>query len=154
MSRERFQLSVSVFMLVRDDRRVLLLRRANTGWKDGFFSLPAGAHDGGETLAEAAARELREETGLQANAQDMELAHLMHCHSGDAGGEWMGAFFLASRWTGVPRITEQDKHDQLDWFSIDALPGNTIPYTRQGITLALQGVPYSTHGWSDITQGA
>jgi 8-oxo-dGTP pyrophosphatase MutT (NUDIX family) len=145
--RERFALSVSVFVIVRSADQVLLLRRANTGWKDGFFSLPAGRHDGAETLAAAAVRELREETSLHAEEHDMELVHLLHCNSGDSGGEWLGAFFEAKKWSGEPRLVENEKHDLLDWHSIGDLPSNTIPYTRQGIEFGLKQIPFSAYGW-------
>jgi 8-oxo-dGTP pyrophosphatase MutT (NUDIX family) len=41
--------NVSVFAIALRGSEVLLLRRARTGWKDGFYRLPAGGHDGGET---------------------------------------------------------------------------------------------------------
>jgi 8-oxo-dGTP diphosphatase len=126
---------------------VVLLRRANTGWKDGQWSLPAGAHDGGEALETAAARELREETGLVASAQDMKLVHLLHCHTGDGGAEWLGAFFLADRWSGSPAVMEPGKHDHLGWYALHALPADVISYTRQGLDRGLAGIPFSTHGW-------
>lgn len=93
-SKNRFGLSVSVFVIITRGHEVLLLRRSNTGWKDNFYSLPAGGHDGGETLAESASRELREETGLCAEPTGLRLAHLLHCYQGDGGTEWLGAFFL------------------------------------------------------------
>jgi hypothetical protein len=34
--RERFSLSVSVFIIGKDGEKILFLRRSNTGWKDGF----------------------------------------------------------------------------------------------------------------------
>jgi 8-oxo-dGTP diphosphatase len=146
-SSRRFDLNVSVFVVALRGTEVLLLRRANTGWKDGFYSLPAGGHDGGETLAHAAARELREETGLRAEPDRLKLAHLIHCRQGDSGSEWLGAFFVAEGWEGEPAIQEPDKHDALGWFAIDSLPDNTIPYTRQGLLFAREGVPFSTFGW-------
>src|SRR5688572_726195 len=58
--KERFRLSVSVFVIVLDEGRVLLLRRARTGWQDGCYSLPAGSVDGDEPLDLAAARARRD----------------------------------------------------------------------------------------------
>ena len=127
--RQRFSLSVSVFVIVRSDDKVLLLRRANTGWKDGCYSLPAGGHDGGEPLTVAAVRELEEETGLLANPDDLQLVHLLHCAAGDSGQEWLGAFFHAGCWSGTPVLREPDRHDRLGWYPLGDLPGDTIAYT-------------------------
>ena len=62
MSRERYNLSIAVFVLVLRGNEICMLRRANTGWMDGCYSLPAGGLEYGETLSCAAARELAEET--------------------------------------------------------------------------------------------
>ncbi|MFC4526327.1 NUDIX domain-containing protein [Dyella halodurans] len=145
--RQRFQLTTSVFVIVRKKSNVLLLRRSNTGWMDGFLSLPAGSHDGGEPLTVAAARELREETGLVASPETLRLAHLMHCRAGDSGAEWLGAFFFAERWAGTPELVENGKHDYLGWHDWAELPYDIIPYTAQGIRCAFEGVPYSDFGW-------
>ncbi|ENT2941487.1 NUDIX domain-containing protein [Klebsiella pneumoniae] len=64
MSRERYNLSIAVFVLVLRGNEICMLRRANTGWMDGCYSLPAGGLEYGETLSCAAARELAEETGI------------------------------------------------------------------------------------------
>lgn len=47
------------------ERRVLFVRRGNPPWQ-GFWSLPGGRIEKGETVAAAARRELGEETGLAA----------------------------------------------------------------------------------------
>jgi 8-oxo-dGTP pyrophosphatase MutT (NUDIX family) len=146
-TRKRYAMSVSVFVVVRHEEKVLLLRRARTGWKDGCWSFPAGAHDGGETLEQAAVRELREETGLDVSADDLRLIHLMHCRNGDDGGEWLGAFFLAERWAQSPVLGEPDKHDRIGWYPLHDLPAPMIAYAQQGLELGLGGQPFSTFGW-------
>jgi 8-oxo-dGTP pyrophosphatase MutT (NUDIX family) len=102
---------------------------------------------------DAAARELREETGLLVRPDALSLVHLLHCRQGDGGGEWLGAFFEAGAWAGTPSIQEPRKHDALGWFDIHALPADTIPYTRQGLVLAEARIAYSSFGW-DAVAGA
>jgi ADP-ribose pyrophosphatase YjhB (NUDIX family) len=60
---ERPFLAASVAVMRGD--AVLLIRRARPPL-DGLFSLPGGMVEPGETLAEAARRELREEVGVEA----------------------------------------------------------------------------------------
>lgn len=43
---ERHKVVPAVYAVFRDGDRLLLLRRANTGYYDGYYSLPAG-HVGG-----------------------------------------------------------------------------------------------------------
>ena len=58
----RLLLLPGVAAIVRDaEHRVLFIRRAD----NGEWGLPAGAIDPGETPADAVAREVREETGLE-----------------------------------------------------------------------------------------
>ena len=46
--KERFKLIPAVYLLLRRDEEVLLLRRANTGYQDGKYGLIAGHLDGDE----------------------------------------------------------------------------------------------------------
>jgi ADP-ribose pyrophosphatase YjhB (NUDIX family) len=52
---------------VLHEGRLLLVRRAD----DGLWALPGGITDPGETLAQTACRELREETGLDGRAVEL-----------------------------------------------------------------------------------
>ena len=65
--KERYRSLVAVYAMVVNDRKeILLLRRMNTGYRDGFYDMPAGHLEEGETLREGTIRELEEETGLKA----------------------------------------------------------------------------------------
>jgi 8-oxo-dGTP diphosphatase len=61
---------VGVGGVVIEDGRVLLIRRGSEPLK-GEWSIPGGTLELGETLREGAARELKEETGLEVSVLEM-----------------------------------------------------------------------------------
>lgn len=61
---------VSIGALVIENGRALLIRRGKEPLK-GEWSVPGGAVEVGETLAAAVKRELREETGLEAEVGEV-----------------------------------------------------------------------------------
>ena len=77
MIEERHHVFAAVYLFLKKDNEVLLQKRAN-GWMDGFYSLPAGHIDGGETIKTAMSRETLEETGLIIEEDNLEVVHVMH----------------------------------------------------------------------------
>ncbi len=65
--RATFPTTVHLFFI--RENQVLLIRRFNTGFADGQYSVPAGHLDGGETVIAAAMREAQEEVGVQLEPQ-------------------------------------------------------------------------------------
>ena len=140
MASERFKLIAAVYLLFRRDDEILLLLRANTGYEDGNYGLVSGHVDGDEPLAQAAAREAREEAGVKIDPHDLALRTVMHRRQDDERVEF---FFEPSRWRGEIRNMEPEKCAALSWFPIGALPDNTIPYIREAIARYREAVPYS-----------
>ena len=70
---------VAVLVMLWDADRILMSLRAGTGYADGCWSLVAGHLDGGETVTEAAAREVREEVGIQVTPSGVSLNDLYGC---------------------------------------------------------------------------
>ena len=145
MSAERYTLSVAVFILLRQDNEICMLKRSGTGWMDGYYSLPAGGLEDGETLSMAAARELKEETGVSIAPEKLQHAHTQHVRT--EGRSWIGHFFTGNTWTGKPRLAEPDKHSEIIWKHLTRLPEETVPYVRQAIEEINQQNPYSEYGW-------
>ena len=123
-----------------------MLRRFNTGYEDGNYSLVAGYVDGGETFREAMAREAYEEAGLRLEAERLNLVHCMHRNSDE---ERLSLFLEPQEWRGEPVNREPHLCDDLSWFPIHQRPANTIAYIETAIDLALDGRPYSEFGWSE-----
>ena len=55
---------VAVYLLLLREGHVLLLRRHNTGYEDGNYSVIAGHVDPGERVTQALVREAAEEAGI------------------------------------------------------------------------------------------
>jgi 8-oxo-dGTP pyrophosphatase MutT (NUDIX family) len=131
-------------LLIRDDR-ILLLRRRNTDYEDGKYSVIAGHMEDGETARESICREALEEAGIELAPDDLEFAHVVHRAD---RGQRVGFFFRALRWQREPRNLEPHKADDLRWFALDALPNDMVPYVRRAIEVWRAGQGYSESGWA------
>ena len=144
--KDRFRAIVSVYLVLLNEREeVLLLRRQNTGYKDGEFGLPAGHVDGEEELTRAMQREAHEEVGLELAHEDLQLAHVMHRFCGDH--ERLDFFFTCHRWQGEPTNCEKDKCAELRWVAMDHLPDDVIDYYQQAFQHIRRDEVYSAFGW-------
>lgn len=142
---DRFKLIASVYLLFRDGDQILLLKRQNTGYEDGKYGLVAGHVDGDELLTKAAAREAKEESGVDIAPEDMVLKTVMHRKQDD---ERIDFFFEPTTWTGELTNMEPNKCSELTWSPIDDLPDNIIPYIKQAIISAERGIFY-TEWWEE-----
>ena len=140
----RARFPATVHLLFLRENQILLLRRFNTGYRDGEYSVPAGHLDGNETVIAAAAREAEEETGVQIDADDILFSSVMHRTEDD---ERVDFFVRIAKWNGEPVNAEPDKCDELRWMSVNDLPLNTIPYVRQAIQNHLNRVRFDEFGW-------
>ncbi|HQU88425.1 MAG TPA: NUDIX domain-containing protein [Denitromonas sp.] len=123
---------------------VLLMRRANTGFFDGLFSLPGGHVEPGESIRMAAIREMAEELDVRLAAADLDLVGVVHRLSDTNRID----FFLRARhWLGEPRRAEPDKCDALGWYSPAALPDNTVAYIRGALGCSQDEPWVMEHGW-------
>jgi 8-oxo-dGTP diphosphatase len=140
--RSTFPVAIHLFFFCEE--KILLLRRFNTGYEDGKYSVVAGHLDAGETVTQAAIREANEEIGVILMPQDLQVVHVINRKSED---ERIDFFMRVKRWTGEIRNNEPDKCDQLAWFAVEALPTNIIPYVKHAIQSYNRGGYYSEFGW-------
>ena len=145
MAKERFKIIPATHLIFIKDGKVLLSRRFNTGWKDGFYSVVGGHLDGKETVLQATVREGKEEIGIDLKGEDLEFRHVIHRLSDVE--ERVDFFFLVKKYSGEIKNVEPDKCDDLSWFNLDKLPDNMVPYVRQAIESILKNIPFSQEGW-------
>lgn len=142
MEKERFTLRVAAYLILTKGNKVLLLRRFNTGWEDGKYTLISGHLDGGETVMQAMIREAKEEAGITINKKNLRVVHAMHRKAND-NQEYIDFFLIAEKWSGKPKITEPDKCDKMKWFPLKNLPNNLLLYVREAIKYYGKNISFS-----------
>jgi 8-oxo-dGTP diphosphatase len=124
---DRHKVIPAVFLIFPEDDKVLLIRRKGS-YADGWYGLPAGHADGGESAISAACREAKEEVGVDVEPADLRLVHTMHEQA--AGHERINLSFMVDAYHGKLRNMEPQKCDGLRWASPDKLPPKTVPQVR------------------------
>jgi ADP-ribose pyrophosphatase YjhB (NUDIX family) len=136
----------AVYLVLRNKGKTLLLKRQNTGYQDGKYSMIAGHVEEGEPLTKALIREAKEEANLTLRRKDLKLVHVMHRKSADY--ERIDFYFLAERWSGELRNMEPNKCSEIAWFS--KIPKNTIKNVRIALGHIDKGEFYSERDWLNI----
>ncbi len=113
----RPQLAVSAAIF--RDGKVLLVRRARSPGK-GFYSLPGGRVEFGESLHQALSREVDEETGLRIDI--VGLAGWREVLPAAGGGGHYLIMSFAARWRANEPVLN-DEHDDFKWLPA-AAPGD------------------------------
>ncbi|MDP2629793.1 MAG: NUDIX domain-containing protein [Candidatus Uhrbacteria bacterium] len=144
---ERFRSYIAAYLVLIKDGHILLLRRYNTGYQDGNYSLVAGHLDGGETTKQCIVREACEEAGITIFPEDLEVVHVMHQRASER--EYFDIFLWPKKWNGEIENKEPDKCDALAWYSLDNLPANIIPNVKFALENIEKNIHYSEFGWTD-----
>jgi 8-oxo-dGTP pyrophosphatase MutT (NUDIX family) len=142
---DRYRSCIDVHLILRAGDRVLLGERRNTGFCDGFFHLPSGHLEDGESAISALVREAEEEIGVVVEPADARFVHLMH-HRTNEGR--VALFFEVGRWRDEPENREPRKCAGLQWFPIGDLPVRITPYVNDALRNYAAGLGYSERGWS------
>jgi ADP-ribose pyrophosphatase YjhB (NUDIX family) len=107
---------VAVAVLLRENGRVLLVRRVNEPFR-GKWTLPAGFIDAGEDPRQAAERECLEETGLTVRAS--QVVDVIAGREHPRGADFV-IVFAAAILSGD--LQAGDDADRAEWFDANDLP--------------------------------
>ncbi len=116
---------MAVYLILKQEGKVLLLQRRNTGYEDGKYGLVAGHVDFPESVFEAMIREAYEESDISIQSRDLKLVKILHQDL------YVNYFFSCSAWTGEIKNKEPHKCKELKFYHLTELPENTIPYIRE-----------------------
>ena len=141
---QRHTVKLAVYLVLRDGGKVLLSRRLNTGWKDGWFSLVAGHVEAGESAEEAMIREVAEEAGIEVTTENLRHVFTLHRLSDNATDEYIDLFFECMHWQGELRNAEPEKCSELKWVEMHELPENTLEYIETVLHKYPEGRSYAS----------
>lgn len=133
---ERFKLPVGIFVIFRQDNKVLLQLRHNCSF-DGHWGFVGGHLDGGEQIVFAAIREAKEEVGVNIQPKDLILKNIRHSNTDK---EYMQFYFECRKWSGKIENKEPDKCSALKWYDWDKLPEKTFPRLKETVSKINDGV--------------
>lgn len=115
------------------DGEVLLLRRSYDGFLGGQWDIPGGKLDAGEQPDTAAARELFEETGLQA-ASVQEAVHFSTPDNQDSKFRFHTITFRVTETDDSAPVRLSDEHPEFRWASKEELSSlRLVNYVRQAL---------------------
>ncbi|QHW32812.1 NUDIX domain-containing protein [Paenibacillus rhizovicinus] len=135
----------AVHLLFYQDERVLLLKRQNTGFEDGKWSVVAGRIDGNEEVKSAAIREAKEEAGVDILPDDLDVVGVVHRKN--VSSEWIDFYLKVRAWQGEITNMEPHKCEELTWFHLRELPENIIGYIRLAVERDHGHMWFESLGW-------
>lgn len=108
----------------------LMARRRDIGW----WNLPGGGLEAGETVEEGVVREVREEVGIE-----IRIVRLVGVYSKPQKSEVVLTFLCKPADDTAP--TTSDEVSEVGWFAADRLPERTLPKHRQRVLDAALNQP-------------
>lgn len=126
--KERQWVKLVVYILIERGGKILVGKRKGT-FGDGYYCVPAGHIEKGETVFGCAKRELAEETGIHADKFEFKCVRLMKDFQ--LNGVWADPYVTfcvkAKNWKGEPKNMEPDKNEEWEWRDLDKLPEPVFP---------------------------
>ena len=119
---------VAINLVLVQDGKVLLMRRANTGWNDGMYALMGGHVEDGENPFHTVVREAKEELGIDIEMQDIKPLFTMSVNP-----DHIYLYFGCEKYSGTIVNNEPEECDDIKFFSIDNLPQNVISADKKAL---------------------
>lgn len=115
-------------IIENSEGKILLIKRANTHSFEGFWALPGGKIDAGETAEAAVVKEVKEETNLSFTPKDIlgEYKESFPQYSWDSY-----AFVFMGSFSGNVRGNEESTN--IGWFSKEEINGMKLAFSHNKV---------------------
>ena len=117
--------------------------RQNTDYYDNYYGLISGHVEDGESATSAMIREAKEEAGIR--IARIKPVHITHRKTDRFN---IDIFFTCSSFLGPITNSEPHKCAALEFFDLNNLPPNVIPYIEKALQASLHKKIYSEEGWA------
>lgn len=120
-------------LLIKDNQILLGKRRGGKDKAAGTFGVPAGHIEEGESILECAKRELKEETTLDTNPENLEVFCLTEETQAENGHHYLNIGVLVEDWSGEVKTGEPDKCTGWKWYTLSNLPSPLFKPSKEVI---------------------
>lgn len=122
-------------LVVNNKNEILLIRRTDKcqGGMTGVWSRPGGTVEFGETVESAIKREIKEELNIDVELFGPKKYYNDMREENGIKKHWVACGSFAKIIGGELTNMEPEKHDKVEWFSLDNLPENIVDYTKVSI---------------------
>ncbi|HEX9056910.1 MAG TPA: NUDIX hydrolase [Ktedonobacterales bacterium] len=131
-SGEKWRFRIGAFAIIERNGLVLLARRRDIGW----WNLPGGGVEKGESVDEGLLREVREEV-----CADVSVVRLVGVYSKPQKDEVVLTFLCRLLPGQEDALDVSDEVSEVGWFSPTELPEHLLPKHRQRVLDALRDQP-------------
>ena len=140
---ERVKFNATVSFLVEKDGKFLLFYRTDGYFKEGWWVLPAGHIEAGETATQTVVREAKEELGIDVDPKDVSFGHIIHNLVGE--NKRMDFYFLIKDFKGELQNLEPSKCAKMEFFDKNSLPPleKIAPTSLQALQSIWSNISYS-----------
>lgn len=149
------EVHLCVEVYVQYQGKVLMHRRSDTKKHfPGFLIGPGGHVNDGEDVAQAASREVKEETGIIVPASSMKLKFVAIHHHVDKGSVWVNWGFqsLPPSTSGELKHSDEGTSEWIDLSELMNIKDSIFPPSREYLDQVLNDAPgilYTNSEWED-----
>lgn len=125
-------------LIFNKKKEVLLMKRGKRASNEvGYWTQPGGTIEFGEKAIDGLKREIKEELDIKVKVWGY-IPHVDHIIKKEKQ-HWIAIVFTADITSGIPKIMEPHKCDEIKWFSLKKLPKKLTQSTKEPIENYLKG---------------